>query len=161
MVNIDDLDKNDPNYVYKVWKQLEYDFKVELTQKHKDELKWDYYEKNIDNSNSKWVIYLLTAVHLISIAAFKLMKFNDDYISHKDWEEFIPKFMRLGFFLGVILVTTFITIRVHLAKAQSENLQIGPYFYLWFRADQLLIFFSIFTILVEYSTFYKIQNQTS
>jgi len=63
---------------------------------------------------------MLTAVHAISIIAFEMMKFNDDYISNHDWENFLPKFIKLSAFLLVINIGTCIVIKVHLNKVAAD-----------------------------------------
>jgi len=103
----------------KYWKQLEFNFKLSITQQF-EEVDWEFYEKNIDSSNSKWIVYMLTAVHAISIIAFEMMKFNDDYISKQDWENFLPKFIKLSAFLLVINISTCIVIKVHLNKVAAD-----------------------------------------
>jgi|TARA_B110001450_G_scaffold193804_1_gene182075 hypothetical protein len=141
--------------------QLEFDFKVNITKNPEYGLDWEYNERDIDTSKSGWLLILLLIVHVISIAAFKLMKFKQNFITLQQWEIFNRKFMMLSIFLSAIYIGCLIVIRTHFKRVFSSNDEIGEFFYLWFNADLLLLFFTLANVYLEYNTFYKIQCQTS
>lgn len=147
--------------MHKIYKQLEFDFKVNITKNPEYGLDWEYSERDIDTSKSGWILILLLVVHVISIIAFKLMRFNQNFITHQQWETFNRKFMILSIFLSSIYIGTFIVVKTHFNKVFTSNSDIGEFYYLWFNADLLLLFFTLANIYLEYNTFYKIQSQTS